>query len=346
MKKFTKFIPLIIIIFTLVSACYLGGCGDDIVGPQGPQGPVGEQGEEGSAGEEGDTQVAITVDLWEGAAGGTRISDAFRVTVIRNFVADETEAAFIVSVDSTGEGTATIDGLIPGASYSITAFVFGHPPKTLQADINNDGTAQTLNFENLGSRGDFAFVSYYEELHLLDISSGTAHFVGDFRVPEPVGDWGVYYSFRAMAIHPATDVLYGTYGETGANRFLCQIDPYNAQLINIGNITGTGIGDGNIKGMSFDGNGNLYALFKSYNSPYYGSLLTIDPNTGDAVNVGSYGENYSGNGISFASDGRLFHAGNYTLGILDLNNGARTTLGNTNFDRYIRGLDINPAGTM
>jgi len=361
MKKSLNFIPVIIALLALMLFAF-AGCGDDgsttVVTPGGATGPTGATGITGITGVTGVTGpvdlVDLTIDIWEGAAGGTRVSDPFRVTLVRTIGSAESEE--IEVSDTTAEGQAVITDLPSEADYDITVVVFGRIPqtqhvKTVEATTSisssQTNTQQTVNFENFGPNalgyactGQGGSDSY---LYLLDPNNpGNTNQIGFITAAE------YYDSVSGMAFAPAADpnsapTLYGVTGRDTGNSgmSLITIDPFTGKILTETLMSCSTANIYAIPDISFDSNGNLYGYMKMYGPD---ALGRINATTGAVTVVGNMAQNWSGAGIAFDPNDVLYHAGcngNSNLGILDVTNANRTDVAMLTQDvHFTGGLDF------
>ncbi len=359
MKRIANFIPLIALLALMLFA--IAGCGDDgsttVVTPGGATGPTGATGVTGITGVTGVTGpvdlVDLTIDIWEGAAGGTRVSDPFRVTLVRTIGSAESEE--IEVSDTTAEGQAVITDLPSEADYDITVVVFGRIPqtqhvKTVEAttsiSASQTNTQQTVNFENFGPNalgyactGQGGSPSY---LYILDPNSPSAN--------SQIGliTSGDDNRVSALAFPPQTDPnsIPGLYGITGFDSgnsgiSLITIDPFTGKILTSTVMSCSTANINAIPDISFDSNGNLYGYMKMYGPDALGRINTT---TGAVTVVGNMAQNWSGAGIAFDPNDVLYHAGcngDVNLGILDITNANRTDVSIlTQHVHFTGGLDF------
>jgi len=355
LKRIANFIPLIALL--ALTLFVFAGCGDDgsttIVTPGGATGPTGATGVTGITGVTGVTGpvdlVDLTIDMWEGAAGGTRVADPFRVTLVRTI--GTAEADEITVSDSTAEGQAVITDLPSGADYDITVAVFGRIPqtqhvKTVEAtssiSSSQTNTQQTVNFENFGTSNSglcYAANGYYDDiplyLYILDPNNPSPdNQVGLIRPSGPLS---------ALAFAPASDpnalpTLYGVIGYDAGNSgmTLVTIDPFTGGILTSTPVSCSTANIHWMEDITVDSNGNMYG-FGNANTWTNTFLGSINPSTGAVNIISGYPYPYYGNstdGIAFDPNGVLYHVSTtyessycYTnLGTLDVTTGARTYL--------------------
>jgi len=355
LKKITNFIPLIIALLALMLFA-VAGCGDDgsttIVTPGGAIGPTGPTGTTGTTGNTGVTGpvdlVDLTIDMWEGAAGGTRVADPFRVTLVRTIGTAEAEE--IEVSDTTAEGQAVITDLPSEADYDITVMVLGRIPQTQHVKTvevttsissSQTNTQQTVDFENFGSsylcyastglRGSYGYYPYPSYLYTVDPNNPVVNEISFLSTSA--------FSVSAIAFAPSADpnsvpVIYGIKGRdaTNSGMSLISIDPFTGRILTETNMSCSTDDIACVPGLSCDSNGNLYGYMKTYSSE--DALGRINTTTGAVTVVGTLPDWWHGSGIAFDANDVLYHAG-YSetyymsnLGILDVTNASRTGVAN------------------
>jgi len=346
LKRIINFTPIIVALLVIMSFA-IAGCGDDgsttVITPGGATGPTGTTGTTGNTGVTGPVDlVDLTVDIWEGAAGGTRVSDPFRVTLVRTIGAAEAEE--IEVSDTTAEGQAVITDLPSEADYDITVMVLGRIPqtqhvKTVEAtssiSSSQTNTQQTVNFENFGTSPlGYACNGYNQDSTL---------FILDPNNPNPDSPLGLITSnfVTALAFAPAADVntvptLYGVKGNDAANSgmALITIDPFTGKALTSTPISCSTANIYYFYDISVDPNGNIYG-YGNANTWDNSFLATINPSTGAVNIISNYPYYWYSSGIAFDPNGVLYHVGinddgtTFTnLGILNVTTGARTDVTN------------------
>ncbi len=204
-----------------------------------------------------DTATAIATFIGTDFASGTPSEIELSAGGVA-YAADTDNKTFLHTIDpSTGSVTGTITMTFPMGGNVITALEF--VGSTLYAGFTTEGGGPTF-------------------LTTVDIGTGIVSTVGATGVSSPLG---------GLAYDVSTSVMYGI-SAGGWPAELFTIDLSTGAATSVGLVTIGGLSFGGTTALEFGPDGVLYAL-PNNNSSITGHLLSIDPLTGAATDLGFTG---------------------------------------------------------
>ena len=206
-----------------------------------------------------DTATAIATFIGKDFTSGTAVSEIELSAGGVVYAADTEDNTFLHTIDqSTGLITSTITMTFPMGGDVLTALEF--VGSTLYAGFTTEDS------------GGPTFLT------TVDIGTGIVSTVGATGVSSPLG---------GLAYDVATSVMYGI-SAGGSSAELFTIDLSTGAATSVGLVTIDGTSFGGTTALEFGPDGVLYAL-PNNNSSITGHLLSIDPLTGAATDLGFTG---------------------------------------------------------
>ncbi len=154
------------------------------------------------------------------------------------------------------------------------------------------------NFSALASPGQgtlYATVPHWGELWKINPTDGTVELVGFTTISDMES-----VPIPSLAFDPNTGTMYGGGGFDLSNLYTVNLNTAAVTLVGP-------TGEGNLVGLDFDQNGQLFAAVNPTGQGGVGGthLATVNKNTGETTIIGPFGISHLG-GIAFASDGILY----------------------------------------